>query len=150
MKRVDVALAIVLRGSRVLIARRKSTGAFAGFWEFPGGKREPGETIEECLHRELWEELAIRAKPVMSLPPIVHDYPQVQVRLHPYLCLHEAGEPQLIQCQALRWVEPRDLHHFEFPEANAPLIEQIIAALPPPVVTVNTSDEHQATSHVHR
>ncbi|HSV13924.1 MAG TPA: 8-oxo-dGTP diphosphatase MutT [Tepidisphaeraceae bacterium] len=129
MKRVDVALAIVLRGSRVLIARRKSTGPFASLWEFPGGKREPDETIEACLHRELWEELAIRAKPITALAPIEHDYPQVHVCLHPYLCRHESGEPQAIACDEVQWVEPVELRAYPFPPANGPLIEGIIATL---------------------
>jgi mutator protein MutT len=130
MKRVDVAIAIVLRGSQVLIARRKSTGPFAGLWEFPGGKREPGETITECLHRELWEELTIHAKPIVSLPPIAHDYPQFHVRLHPYLCLYETGEPQLMECEEVRWVEPSDLRQYRFPEANTGLIDELLKALP--------------------
>jgi len=130
MKRVDVAIAAVLRGSQLLIAMRKSTGPLGGYWEFPGGKCEPGESLENCLARELWEELAIRAKPVMSLPPIMHDYPHAQVCLHPYICLLEAGEPQPHQSQMVRWVDPVQLRQYRFPEANAQLIEQLIEALP--------------------
>jgi A/G-specific adenine glycosylase len=131
MKHVEVAIAIVLRGSRLLITRRKADGPLGGLWEFPGGKCEPGETPEQCLARELREELAITARPVMSFPPITHCYAHAEVCLHPYLCLHESGEPQLIGCQDARWIEPAQLRDFPFPEANARLIDQIIAALPP-------------------
>jgi mutator protein MutT len=131
MKRVDVAIAIVLRGTRILITRRRDDGPFAGYWEFPGGKCEPHETIEQCLARELWEELAIRARPVMSFAPIHHSYPHTDVCLHPFLCLHEAGEPQLVECQDARWIDPPQLRHYQFPEANARLIDQILEALPP-------------------
>jgi mutator protein MutT len=130
MKRVDVAIAIVLRGSKLLIAHRKPGGPLGGYWEFPGGKCETGETLEQCLSRELWEELAIRAKPVMSFPPINYNYPHQEVCLHPYVCLHEAGEPQPLTCQSVRWVEPVQLRQYRFPEANTKLIEQIIEAIP--------------------
>jgi 8-oxo-dGTP pyrophosphatase MutT (NUDIX family) len=67
-KRADVAPAIVLRGSRLLLNRRIPTRPFINLRESPAsGKRETGETIEACLRRELWEELAIRAKPIRSL-----------------------------------------------------------------------------------
>ncbi len=131
MNRVDVAIAIILRGSKLLITRRNPGGPFGGLWEFPGGKCEPTETIEQCLARELWEELAIRARPVMSFRPILHSYPHLEVCLHPYLCLHEAGEPQLIECQDAKWIDPPQLRQYQFPEANIKLIDQIIDALPP-------------------
>jgi len=136
MKRVDVAIAIVLRGTRILITRRRDDGPLAGYWEFPGGKCEPHETIEQCLARELWEELAIRARPVMSFAPIHHNYPHTDVCLHPYLCLHEAGEPQLLACDDARWIDPPQLRHYQFPEANGRLIDQVIEALPPNTTTV--------------
>jgi mutator protein MutT len=129
MKRVDVDIAIITRGGKVLICQRKSDNTFGGCWEFPGGKREPGETAEQCLRRELDEELAVRARPIEALDVIEHDYPAARVRLHPYLCEHTAGEPQLLACQQAIWVDPPALRDYPFPPANEGLIEQAIERL---------------------
>jgi len=129
MKRIDAAIAIVTRGGKVLVCQRKDDDTFGGYWEFPGGKQEDGETLQECLARELKEELNIRAKPIEPLTPIVHDYPHVFLRLHPFLCEHESGEPELLECQATRWVEPRELTDYRFPPANEDLIRTIIERL---------------------
>ena len=129
---VEAAIAIVVRPSdrRVLVAQRKSDDdALAGYWEFPGGKCEDGETLEQCLHRELREEVDIVATPLRRLPPIEHDYPAVFVRLHPFICRHESGEPKRIECQAVRWIDARDLPNHEFPPANDVLFAQVIEAL---------------------
>jgi mutator protein MutT len=132
--RLDVVIAIVTRGGKVLICQRPAGKSFAGYWEFPGGKREPGETLEACLARELLEELAIRVTPVRALTTIDHDYPRGPIRLHPFVCAHEAGEPQLLAVQDARWVEPAELRHYRFPPANDALIEETIGSLsaPPP------------------
>ncbi len=129
MKVIDAAIAIVTRRGKVLICQRKDDDTFGGYWEFPGGKQECGETLHECLARELREELAIEAKPVRNLPPIEHHYPQTHVRLHPFVCDHHAGEPQLIECQKAIWIEPIQLRDYRFPPANDQLIEDIIEHL---------------------
>jgi mutator protein MutT len=64
MKQIDAAIAVVTRGGQILVCQRHDHDTFGGYWEFPGGKREAGETLQDCLARELMEELAIRAKPV--------------------------------------------------------------------------------------
>ncbi len=130
-ERVEVVVAIVRRGGRVLICQRLETVHLAGYWEFPGGKREPGETVEQCLHRELAEELAIATTPVRPLDPIDHDYPTIRVRLIPILCDHLSGEPQPLASQQTRWVLPADLRAYRFPPSNADLIEKTIALLAP-------------------
>ena len=132
MKRIDAAIAIIVRDGLVLVCQRKDDDTFGGCWEFPGGKQEDGETLEQCLARELREELNITARPTTSLSPIVHDYPEALVRLHPFLCDHESGEPETIECQATRWVEPAQLRDYRFPPANDALIEQIILRLSRP------------------
>jgi len=129
MKRVDAAIAIVLRAGQILICQRKDDDTLGGYWEFPGGKMECGETLPQCLARELREELRIVASPYAALPPIEHDYPSVQVRLHPFLCRHESGEPQAIECQQAIWIHPAALRSYRFPPANEQLIEQVITHL---------------------
>jgi mutator protein MutT len=130
MKHLDVAVAVIFRDSKILIARRKAGAVLGGFWEFPGGKCEPGETLEECVRREVLEELAMLVQPVMSFTPIKHQYADRLVTLHAFLCTHESGEPKLIACDEIRWVEPRRLRAFEFPPANDRLIADIMVALP--------------------
>jgi 8-oxo-dGTP diphosphatase len=130
MKHLEVAVAVVFRDSKILIARRKAGGVLGGFWEFPGGKRESGESLEDCVRRELMEELAMRVQPVVSFAPIQHQYPDRHVTLHPFLCTHESGEPQLLACDEICWIEPKQLRDFSFPPANHQLIEQIITAFP--------------------
>lgn len=129
MKRIDVAIAIVCRSGRVLICQRRLNDRLGGCWEFPGGKAEDGEPITACLARELQEELAIRAAPVNALPTIEHDYPDIQVRLHPYICKHVDGEPQALACEQTRWIRPAELRDYPFPPANTELIDRVIALL---------------------
>jgi len=129
MTRIEAAIAVVIRAGKVLVCQRKDDDTFGGFWEFPGGKQEDGETLHECLARELHEELAIQAKPIQQLTAIEHNYPHVKLRLHPFVCEHEAGEVQHIECQASRWVEPVQLREYRFPPANEALIEEVISYL---------------------
>jgi 8-oxo-dGTP diphosphatase len=133
---VDAAIAIVVRAEpstgrpQVLVSRRKDDDdALPGYWEFPGGKCEDGETLEQCLARELCEELDISAEPIRRLPPIEHAYPKVTVRLHPFICRHDGTEPKLLECQAVRWIDPASLRDYQFPPANESLIEGVIALL---------------------
>jgi mutator protein MutT len=129
MKRIDAAIAIICRERKVLVCQRKDDDTFGGYWVFPGGKQEAGETLEQCLARELREELAISARPVARLATVVHEYPTAQVRLHPFICEHEAGEVEHLECQASHWVDPPALRDYRFPPANEQLIEETIAYL---------------------
>ena len=130
MKHFDVAVAIVFHDSRVLITRRKTGGVLGGYWEFPGGKVEPGESLENCVRRELVEELGIIIQPVISFTPTGHQYPDQHITLHPFLCTHESGKPKPLACEEIRWVKPVELRSYSFPSANQPLIEQVITACP--------------------
>src|SRR5688500_11500245 len=88
--RIDAAIALVTAGDKLLICQRKNGDTLGGYWEFPGGKCENGETLKQCLARELREELAIVARPIARLTPIEHDYPHALLRLHPFVCQHES------------------------------------------------------------
>lgn len=115
----------VIRNSlgKILIDRRLQKGEMAGFWEFPGGKVEPAETVEECIRREIQEELAIAVKVGDRLMAIEHDYPKFKVTLFVHDCQYLGGEPQLIECQEVRWVSVGELEQYDFPEANYQIIE---------------------------
>jgi mutator protein MutT len=110
---------------QILIDRRRPEGVMGGLWEFPGGKVEPGETIEECIQREIEEELGIAIEVGKHLITIEHDYPHLRVTLTVHHCRHLSGIPQPIECDRICWVTLDEIDRFDFPKAN----EQIIAAL---------------------
>jgi A/G-specific adenine glycosylase len=122
MKEIDVVIGLVCRGTQVLICQRRSQDPLGGYWEFPGGKQEPGESRQQCLTRELAEELAIRVRIVQPLETIVFDYSTFRVRLHPYHCAHLEGDPKPLASQQLAWATAADLPGYHFPPANAPLL----------------------------
>ena len=125
MNIVDVAIGIIVSDAKLLICRRRSTGHLAGYWEFPGGKCEAGESARNCLARELREELGVTVAITHAFGSIEHEYPTVRVRLHPFLCKHDGGEPQALACDELKWITPAELPDYRFPEANAALIDEV-------------------------
>ncbi len=110
---------------QILIDRRRPEGVLGGLWEFPGGKIEPGETVEECIKREIQEELGITIEVGEHLITINHVYTHLEVTLNVHHCRHLTGVPQPIECDEIRWVTLDEIDQFPFPKANG----QIIAAL---------------------
>jgi 8-oxo-dGTP diphosphatase len=129
LRTVEVALGMILRDRRILICRRRDAGHLAGYWEFPGGKCEPGESPLQTLHRELAEEVGVHVEAVHRFPPMDHMYPEVHVRLHAFVCRHVDGEAHPHAADELQWIDPARLAEFRFPEANAPLLAQFMAYL---------------------
>lgn len=125
MKVVEVAAGLVYREGRYLIAKRKPDVHLAGFWEFPGGKREPGETFEDCLGRELFEELNIRIGTPVPFQVVRYQYPEKTVELHFFRCGIESGQATAVDCAEIRWVWPHELEDFEFPPADRPILEAL-------------------------
>jgi len=97
-------------------------------WEFPGGKIDPGESPEECLRRELLEELALDVKVGENLPQSTHTYLTFTVTLHPYICTIEAGEIVLHEHAAISWLPPEELYTLDWAEADLPVIESYLMA----------------------
>ncbi len=123
MKTVEVAIALVCRGGRVFLQRRDPAGAvLPGRWEFPGGKVEPGESLEQALRRELREEVGLAAAAVQPLALIEHAYPDRRIRLHPYL-VELRGDPRT--GLAWGWFTPEEAIRLPLPEANLPLLRRI-------------------------
>jgi 8-oxo-dGTP diphosphatase len=110
---------------QILIDRRRSGGVMGGLWEFPGGKLEPGETVEECIKREIYEELGIEIKVGQHLLTIDHTYTHLRVTLIVHHCRHLAGVPQPLECEEVRWVSLDKLGQFTFPEANVQIIDAL-------------------------
>lgn len=107
---------------RVLIARRPEHVHQGGLWEFPGGKVDAGETLEQALWRELLEELAIQVLSAEPLIRIPHHYADKSVVLDVYKVTEFAGQPQGNEGQPVRWVSPLDLEQYSFPAANKPIL----------------------------
>ncbi|HUK55883.1 MAG TPA: (deoxy)nucleoside triphosphate pyrophosphohydrolase [Nitrospiria bacterium] len=124
-KSIEVAAAVIVRDGRYLITQRLKTSPLGGLWEFPGGKRHPDESLQDCLRRELKEELDISVRVGEELKVIRHAYPGYSVRLHFFRCAILDGTPRSLGNQAYRWVSGSELSQFDFPEANRPLIKDL-------------------------
>jgi A/G-specific adenine glycosylase len=120
-----VTAAIIRRGNRVLITRRPLEGPLGGLWEFPGGKQERGETLAECLRRELHEELGIEVEVGERLMTVKHAYADFRITLHAFHCRLVRGRPKTLGVAGWRWVRIEELSNFVFPAAD----RKIIAAL---------------------
>jgi mutator protein MutT len=124
---IQVAAALIVREGRYLIARRKAGVHLGGLWEFPGGKREPGESLEDCLRREIREELGVEITGLVPFQVLRHDYPEKAVELHFFRCSILSGLPRPLGCDDLQWVTPDDLPKFSLPPADRPLVDVLRA-----------------------
>lgn len=124
--KIDVGCAIIRRKGQLLIAQRKPDDHLGGYWEFPGGKKCEGETLEACLVREVQEELGILIAPVRLLKKTAHPFPERILALHFYLCDWKSGEPACLDCHDFRWIFPEQMRQFQFPPADDAIIEELI------------------------
>lgn len=119
---IEVAAALIFQDSKLLIAQRPPVTHLAGLWEFPGGKRESGESFEVCLRREILEELDC----AISVGDLVfhtkHDYPGKTVDIRFYQCRILKGAPRPVECAAVEWITPIQFSDFEFPKADEKLL----------------------------
>jgi 8-oxo-dGTP diphosphatase len=123
-KQIGVAV-IWNQSGQILIDRRKASGTMGGLWEFPGGKIEAGETVAECIVREIREELAIEITVGAHLISIEHNYPTFRLSAIVHHCQHISGIPQPIESEEVRWVNVGDLDRYQFPAANAAIIRAL-------------------------
>lgn len=124
VKRIEVAFALIERRGKYLICRRPPGTHLAGYWEFPGGKREPGETWVTCLRRELQEELGVGVRNVRPMTTIRHRYPSRLITFKVFRC-QAIGSPRALQPRRLKWVTPSQLRRFRFPPADRGLIDTL-------------------------
>jgi 8-oxo-dGTP diphosphatase len=124
MKVIRVAVGIVINPKgEVLLARRPIGAEYGGFWEFPGGKVEPDETVEEALVRELKEEIGIEVKGYQWLVQVMHQYPSKHVELNVWIINDFGGQPQGLEGQTLQWIMPAQLKDYSFLTANDAIIK---------------------------
>ena len=124
---VVVAAGLLFQSGKLLITQRPPGGHLAGLWEFPGGKCEPGETLPECLQRELHEELGVLVNVRECVETLEHAYPEKIVQLSFYQCALVMGEPEGREGQSIAWVGSDELGDYQFPEADAQLLEKLKA-----------------------
>jgi mutator protein MutT len=125
---IDVVAGVVRGGDgRLLISQRMPDDTLGGYWEFPGGKVDPGEELRAALARELVEELGVTCEIGELIQTIVHAYPDRDVRLHFFGCRIISGEPQKLEVADFRWVTTAELMDYQFPEADRPLLQQLQA-----------------------
>ena len=122
---VHVSAALIFHNGKLLITQRRADAHLGGLWEFPGGKREAGETFEQCLVREIREELGVEISVGELFEGIRHDYPEKSVHLKFFTCQLLSGEPQPLDCAAVKWIEKSGLTAHEFPAADAQLLEKL-------------------------
>jgi 8-oxo-dGTP diphosphatase len=124
-KIVKVTAAILHRDGKIIIAQRKSSDHLAGKWEFPGGKIEPGETPEECLARELKEELGIDTAVGEFLGANIHHYEHISIELMAYRTFWVGGAVSMNDHKAYEWVTVGQLAEFDFAPADMPFVNML-------------------------
>ncbi|MBI2994007.1 MAG: Nudix family hydrolase [Gammaproteobacteria bacterium] len=124
MSRAHIAVGVIFNATRdqILLARRPDHASHSGLWEFPGGKLEAGESVQEALHRELEEELGLTVRSAAPLFRVDHDYPHIQVRLDVWAVTDWDGKVQGREGQKIGWVPIAELWHRDFPEANRAIV----------------------------
>ncbi|MBD1925237.1 8-oxo-dGTP diphosphatase MutT [Trichocoleus sp. FACHB-90] len=122
----SIGVAVIWNEQRqILIDRRRPGGLMGGLWEFPGGKIEPGETVVECIKREIKEELGIEIEVGDRLIVIDYTYSKFSITLNVHHCQHLTGIPQPIESEEVRWVTLDQLDQYPFPAANIQIINAL-------------------------
>jgi A/G-specific adenine glycosylase len=125
---IEVGAGIVWRRGRILLCKRKADAMLGGLWEFPGGKRNAGETIQNCIRRELKEECDLGVRVGEHLIDVTHTYTHLRVTLRCYHCQAGPGQVKKIGCDDARWVLPHKIPAFPLPAADVRILQALGAA----------------------
>jgi len=118
-----VSAGLIWKNGKLLIAKRPKGTHNEGLWEFPGGKKEKGESMKDCLLREIEEELDIKVKVDQALFTVDHEYETKTICLHVFNCTLMKGKPKSLQGQKVRWIYPNDLPKYNFAPPDMKVIE---------------------------
>ena len=124
-KQITVTAAIIWQDGKVLITKRPEGTHLEGLWEFPGGKKEVNETLEECITREIREELGVQVIPEKLLLTVRHEYETKIVDLHIFECALIDGTPVPMEGQDMKWVRPCDMSGYTFPPPDIEFISRM-------------------------
>lgn len=122
---IQVAAAVIEWHGQYLITQRKPATHLAGYWEFPGGKLESGESLEECVQREVREELGVVVTQPVPFMVVQHEYSEKEVELNFFFCSIATGELQSLGCAGFQWVRAGELSQFDFPPADEPVVARL-------------------------
>ena len=125
MKRIEVVAAIIHDDQDRIFATQRGYGDYKDWWEFPGGKMEAGETPEEALKREIWEELETRIVVERLVETVEWDYPQFHLTMHCYLCHVESGHLELKEHEAAKWLHKDELESVNWLPADRELVRKL-------------------------
>ncbi len=124
MKKLEVVAAIIKENDKYFTTQR-GYGEYKGWWEFPGGKIENGESKEEALKREIREELATEIEIDRFITTVQFDYPEFHLIMHCFICHITAGQPQLLEAKAAKWLDKNDLESVEWLPADRAILHLI-------------------------
>ncbi len=130
MKQITVSGAIILRtnpetNKKEIFVTQRGYGDYKDGWEFPGGKLEPGETPQQCIEREIWEELATEVRAERILGVVEYDYPTFHLTMHCILCTIVSGELKLLEHEAARWLTKETLRSVDWLPADLLILDRI-------------------------
>ena len=125
MKHIEVVAAIIHDSEGRIFATQRGYGEWKDYWEFPGGKMEAGETREEALRREIWEELETRIVVERLVETVEWDYPQFHLTMHCYWCYVESGHLELKEHEAARWLRKEELESVEWLPADWEVVRKL-------------------------
>ena len=125
MKQIEVVAAIIRDSEGRIFATQRGYGEWKDWWEFPGGKMEEGETPEEALKREIWEELETRIAVERLVETVEWDYPDFHLTMHCYLCHVESGHLELKEHEAAKWLQKDELESVNWLPADWDLVRNL-------------------------
>lgn len=124
MKRIEVVAAVISRDGKYF-ATQRGYGEFKDYWEFPGGKMEPGESREQALQREIREELDTEIRVEDFLMTVDYDYPAFHLTMHCFLCTVVSGRLELKEHESAMWLVPQDLRTVNWLPADEAVVEKL-------------------------
>jgi len=125
MKQIEVVAAIIHDDNDRIFATQRGYGEFKDFWEFPGGKIEPGETPEQALKREIWEELETKIVIERYVTTVDYDYPTFHLTMHCYSCVVESGGLTLKEHEAARWLNKEHIKSVNWLPADILILNKL-------------------------